>query len=221
MRVIISGAAGILGQAVCAQFLSRSATISCVARTRAGVDEHGAAWFPCEDLGDEAAASDVVLRAVAYMGGLDALVHVAGAFDWKTVGDSSIADWRALYHANVETTLAMVKASLPHMGQGSSIVAVGAASAEPAGIGMGGYGASKSAVARLIEALAHEMAPKGIRANAVLPSIIDTPRNRADMLDADPAAWTSPAAIADVIGFLSGPGARAISGALIPVTYNG
>lgn len=107
------------------------------------------------------------------------------------------------------------------LGKGSSIVAVGAASAEPAGVGMAAYGAAKSGVARLIEALARELAPRGIRANAVLPSIMDTPRNRADMPDADPASWTSPAAVADAISFLAHPGSRAISGALIPVTHNG
>jgi NAD(P)-dependent dehydrogenase (short-subunit alcohol dehydrogenase family) len=127
----------------------------------------------------------------------------------------------ALYAANVETTVVTVKACLPSMAAGASIVAVGAASAQPAGLGMAAYAAAKSSVGRLIEALAQEIAPRGIRANAVLPSIIDTPRNRADMPDADPATWTSSAAIADTIHFLAQAGSRAISGALIPVTYNG
>lgn len=155
------------------------------------------------------------------MGGIDALVHVAGTFSWKKVADSQVDDWRALYSANVETTLAMVKACIPAMRTGASIVAVGAASAEPAGAGMAAYAAAKSGVARLIEALAQELAPRGIRANAVLPSSIDTPQNRADMPDLDPATWTSPAAIADTISFLAQPRSRAISGALIPVTHNG
>jgi NAD(P)-dependent dehydrogenase (short-subunit alcohol dehydrogenase family) len=221
MKVIISGAAGVLGEAVRSAFLKQGATLCCIARGREGVDPDGAAWFACEDVADETLARAAVDQAVTAMGGLDALVHVAGAFEWQRVEDSSIADWRALYSANVETTLSMVKACLPSLSEGGAIVAVGAASAEPAGIGMAAYGAAKSGVARLIEALAQELSPRGIRANAVLPSIMDTPRNRADMPDADVAAWTAPAAVADVISFLAHSKSRAISGALIPVTHNG
>jgi NAD(P)-dependent dehydrogenase (short-subunit alcohol dehydrogenase family) len=221
VKVIISGAAGMLGAAVRHSFVKEGAMVSCIARGREGIDTDGAAWFACSDLADELATNSAVRKAVAWMGGLDALVHVAGAFEWKMVEDSSVADWRALYAANVETTVVTVKACLPSMAAGASIVAVGAASAQPAGLGMAAYAAAKSSVGRLIEALAQEIAPRGIRANAVLPSIIDTPRNRADMPDADPATWTSSAAIADTIHFLAQAGSRAISGALIPVTYNG
>lgn len=221
MKVILSGAAGILGQAVRTLFLQQGAMVACIGRDRDGLDSDGARWFKCADLADEAAAGAAVKHAVDWMGQLDAIVHVAGAFDWKHVEDSSVADWRALYRANVETTLIMTQACLLHLRKGGAIVAVGAASAQPAGAGMGAYGASKSGVARLVEALAQEVAPRGIRVNAVLPSIIDTPRNRADMPDADTSSWVSPAAIADVIGFLVQPTARAISGALIPVTNNG
>lgn len=135
--------------------------------------------------------------------------------------DSQVDDWRALYFPNVETALAMVKACIPAMGACASIVAVGAASAEPAGVGIAAYAAAKSGVGRLIEALAQELPSRGIRANALLPSIMDTPQNRADMPGVDPSAWTSPAAIADTISFLAQPGSRAISRTLIPVTYNG
>jgi NAD(P)-dependent dehydrogenase (short-subunit alcohol dehydrogenase family) len=224
MKVILSGAAGVLGEAVRAALVQQGATVSCIAREpdkqREPSVSDGVRWFACADLADEVAAKVAVEQAVAAMGGVDALVHVAGAFAWQKVADGSIADWRALYSANLETTLAMVKACLPWLPRGSSIVAVGAASAEPAGVGMAAYAAAKSAVGRLVEALAQELKPAGIRANAVLPSIIDTPRNRAEMPDADPSTWTSAAAIADTILFLAQPASRAISGALIPVTHN-
>lgn len=221
MRVIISGAAGVLGEAVRIVFLQQGATVACIARARQGVDAQGASWFACDNLADEASAKAAADKAIAAMDGIDALVHVAGAFAWNRVEDTPVGDWRRLYTANVETTLAMTKACIPAMRAGATIVAVGAASAEPAGAGMAAYAAAKSGVGRLIEALAQELASRGIRANAVLPSIIDTPQNRADMPDADPAAWVSPAAIADTISFLAQPGSRAISGALIRVTHNG
>lgn len=86
---------------------------------------------------------------------------------------------------------------------------------------MAAYASAKSAVARLIEATAQEMKPRAIRANLVLPGTIDTPQNRRDMPDADPAAWTSPQAIAETILFLCAPQSRAINGAAIPVTNPG
>lgn len=113
MKVIISGAAGVLGEAVRSAFLKQGAILSCIAKGREGLDPDGATWFACEDLADEASAKGVVHQAVTSMGEIDALVHVAGAFEWKKVEDSSVADWRALHSANVETTLAIVKACLP------------------------------------------------------------------------------------------------------------
>jgi NAD(P)-dependent dehydrogenase (short-subunit alcohol dehydrogenase family) len=83
---------------------------------------------------------------------------------------------------------------------------------------MGAYAASKAGVHRLTEALAAELAGSNITVNAVLPGIIDTPTNRADMPDADTNQWVQPSAIADVILFLGSTAARSISGALIPVT---
>jgi NAD(P)-dependent dehydrogenase (short-subunit alcohol dehydrogenase family) len=83
---------------------------------------------------------------------------------------------------------------------------------------MGAYAASKSGVHRLTEALAEETKGKGVTVNAVLPSIIDTPANRADMPDADFGRWVAPSELAAVILFLASPEAGAITGALLPVT---
>lgn len=85
---------------------------------------------------------------------------------------------------------------------------------------MGAYAAAKSAVARLVEALAEELKPRGMRINAVLPLVMDTPRNRAEMPDASPRDWTTTEAVADVIAFLTSRQARAINGALVPTTNN-
>ena len=104
------------------------------------------------------------------------------------------------------------------MPRGGAIVNVGAAATARAAMGMGAYTASKSGVARLTEALAEELKEEGVRVNAILPSIIDTPTNRADMPDADVAKWVSPAQLAGVVAFLLSSDAMPITGALIPVT---
>jgi NAD(P)-dependent dehydrogenase (short-subunit alcohol dehydrogenase family) len=83
---------------------------------------------------------------------------------------------------------------------------------------MGAYIASKSALMRLTESMSAELREDGINVNAVLPSIIDTPANRQSMPGADPNRWVAPEALAAVIGFLTTDDARAIHGALIPVT---
>jgi NAD(P)-dependent dehydrogenase (short-subunit alcohol dehydrogenase family) len=83
---------------------------------------------------------------------------------------------------------------------------------------MGAYAASKAGVHRLTESLAEELKDTPVTVNAVLPSILDTARNRQDMPDADPAKWVAPADLARVMLFLASPESRAITGALIPVT---
>jgi NAD(P)-dependent dehydrogenase (short-subunit alcohol dehydrogenase family) len=118
------------------------------------------------------------------------------------------------------TAVAASRAALPHLlarGAGR-IVNIGANAATRAAAGMGPYAASKAAVARFTESLAEEMKDRGITVNAVLPSIIDTPQNRADMPDADFSRWVAPEAIAEVILFLVSDAAAAVTGALIPVT---
>ena len=100
----------------------------------------------------------------------------------------------------------------------ASIVNIGAMGAVKAGAGMGAYAASKAGVTKLTEALAEELKDKGITVNALLPSIIDTPPNRADMPKADFDRWVKPEQLADVILFLVSDRASAITGALLPVT---
>jgi NAD(P)-dependent dehydrogenase (short-subunit alcohol dehydrogenase family) len=127
--------------------------------------------------------------------------------------------WDEMYVRNVRTALLASQGALPHLlarGRGR-IVNVGAAAAGAAGLGMGAYAASKAGVARLTEAMAEEFKDRGITVNAVLPSIIDTPANRASMPESDATRWVHPDALAQVIVFLLSDAAAPITGALIPV----
>jgi len=171
------------------------------------------------DLTDEAAVGVAAARIEKELGRLDGLVNIAGGSSWETVADGSVATWDRLYAMNVRTALIASRALLPLLrASHGAIVNIGAAASVKAGVGMGAYAASKSGVARLTEALAEELKEEGVRVNAILPSIIDTPTNRADMPDADVAKWVSPAQLAGVVAFLLSSDAMPITGALIPVT---
>lgn len=216
MHLIITGADGALGAAVVRRHAEAGDRVA--ALHGAGITNPADGCFVAGDLTDETNARDVIGRAAAWLGSVDALVHLVGGFHWAETAATTVADWRAMFDVNVATSVASVNAVLPHLCDSGAILLVSAASAQPAGAGFGPYGAAKAGVARLTKALAAELAPRRIRVNAVLPSIIDTPRNRADMPDADHMRWTSPEAVADAIAFLASKEARAVTGALLPVT---
>jgi NAD(P)-dependent dehydrogenase (short-subunit alcohol dehydrogenase family) len=176
--------------------------------------------FPGVDLADPAQADHLAAETARLCGRIDALINVAGTFRWETVSGGRAETWDLLYRVNVTTAVNMSRAALPHLMKSGAgrIVNIGAASALKAGSGMGAYAASKSGVHRLTEALAEETKGRGVTVNAVLPSIIDTAANRADMPDADFAKWVKPADLAAVILFLASEEAGAITGALVPVT---
>jgi NAD(P)-dependent dehydrogenase (short-subunit alcohol dehydrogenase family) len=172
------------------------------------------------DLASFEAAQQALAAVAQRFGGIDILANVAGAFRWQTLADGELANWDLLYAVNLKTAVVTSKAALPHLRArgGGRIINVGAAAAGKAGKGMGAYAAAKSGVAKLTESLAEELKEHGINVNAVLPSIIDTPANRAEMPTADFSRWVTPEALADVILFLASDAARAVTGALLPVS---
>jgi NAD(P)-dependent dehydrogenase (short-subunit alcohol dehydrogenase family) len=222
--VIVTGGFGVLGHAVAEAFAAqgdRVARIDFVPEARAALA--GALDIGGVDLTDAASTEAALAKVVAAHGGIDVLVNVAGGFTWETLEGGSIDSWARMQAMNLTTAATITQRALPHLtkARNGRIVNIGAGAAIKAGMGMGAYAASKSGVHRLTEALAEELADTGVTVNAVLPSIIDTPTNRADMPKEDFSKWVQPSAIADVIVFLASPAARAITGALIPVTRGG
>jgi NAD(P)-dependent dehydrogenase (short-subunit alcohol dehydrogenase family) len=221
--VIVTGGFGVLGREVGRVLAEAGARVALLDRAVAPddvLDKTGCAEaIGGVELTDPGAATAAIDQAVTALGGLDALVNVAGAFRWETLEGGDVATWDMLYAANVKTAVCACKAALPHLAlsRGGRIVNIGAGAAAKAGAGMGAYAASKAGVARLTEALAEEQKSKAITVNAVLPSIIDTPANRKEMPDADFRKWVSPGEIADAIQFLLSDKARGITGALIAV----
>lgn len=220
-RVVVTGAFGALGRVVVRSLAASGAAIAALDHAPAPTDvPTGVHAFGGIDLADGAAARDAVDRASQALGGIDALVNIAGGFRWETLADGHLETWDQLYRLNLRTAVAASQAALPFLlaGGGGRIVNIGAAGAAKAGVGMGAYAASKAGVARLTEALAEEFKDRGITVNALLPSVIDTPANRADMPDADASRWVTPEQLAGVVRFLLSEPAAAITGALIPVT---
>ena len=224
--VVITGGFGALGRAVAEAASQRGAAVAALdvaAQPPAGLAERlasNALLLGGVDLSTAAGASKAMAEVKAKFGRLDALVNIAGGFKWEKIEDGDAASWDFLFALNLKTALNASKAALPFLLESGAgrIVNIGANSAVKAGAGMGAYAASKAAVLKLTESLAEEFKNRGVTVNAVMPSIIDTPVNRADMPKANFDHWVKPAELATVILFLASDEAKAVTGALIPVT---
>lgn len=225
--VLVTGAAGQLGQAVVEHFAARGERLALVGRERGALQAlidrlpGATALALVADLLDPAQVAAAVDAAVGRFGGIDAAVHLAGGFTMgEAVHETPASTWQRMLDLNVNTMLHSAAAVVPVMREARRgyIVNVGAASAQRGAARMGAYIASKSALMRLTESMSAELRDEGIHVNAVLPSVIDTPANRQAMPGTDASRWVAPDALAAVIGFLASDAARAVYGALIPVT---
>ncbi len=224
--VIVTGASGNLGAAVARAFVERGANLVLVDRSRehlehAGFSDNTRQLISVTDLLDQAQVNAMVQAAVAKFGGIQVLCNIAGGFRMgEAVHETSDVNWNFLFDINTRTLLHASRAVVPEMlnQKRGKIINVGAFGAQKGGAEMGAYAASKASVMRLTESMAAELREQGINVNAVLPTIIDTPQNRKDMPGANPAKWVAPEALADVVMFLASDAARAVHGALVPVT---
>jgi NAD(P)-dependent dehydrogenase (short-subunit alcohol dehydrogenase family) len=218
-KIVVTGGFGVLGRAVAQKAVADGARVALVDFAPAPDGyEIEAERIGKVDLARPTEAQEAMARAARALGGIDVLLNIAGGFVWQTVEEGDPESWDKMFRLNLKTCLTATRAALPHLRSAAdaAIVNVGANAALKASAGMGAYAASKAGVHMLTESLAEEL--KGqVRVNAVLPSILDTAQNRADMPDADPTRWVAPAELAEVILFLAAPQASAVTGALIPV----
>lgn len=225
LTIAVTGAYGNLGRAVAMILGGEGARLVLVGRRGDALD----AAFPGDnsermklavDLTDEAATAAAFRSASERFGAIDGLCAIAGGFKpGRPVHEMPQDHWREIFDLNVTTLVNCVRAVVPGMverGYGR-IVTVGASAGLKGGAKMAAYAAAKSAVMRVTESMAAELGRSGVAANCILPTVIDTPDNRAAMPRADPSKWTSPEDIAATIAFLVSREARAVNGAMVAV----
>jgi len=202
-HIVVTGGNGALGKGVALVLQATGAIVHVADR-------------PDVQLDSEASAS-------AFYGALPpiwASVHLVGGFAMKPLAETSAADFEAQWRINALTCFLACREAVASMrkgGAGGRIVNVAARPViAPVG-GMAAYVASKASVASLTQTLAVELLPENILVNAVLPSTIDTPANRAAMPGADHGAWPKPAQLAQAIAFLISPENALTTGTLVPV----
>lgn len=217
---VVTGGFGSLGRVLAQVLGERGARVALLDRTQApegAQDSERMLLLGGVDLAAEGAAARALAQVEQRWHRIDGLVNVAGGFAWETLAGGSLETWDRLYAMNLRSAVAAAQAVLPHLGAGGRIVNIGALAALKAAAGMGAYAASKAGVMRFTEALAEELKDRRVTVNAVLPSIIDTPANRADMPKADFDRWVTPQALSRVVAFLLSDDAAAITGACLPV----
>lgn len=220
--VVVTGAAGVLGRAVARVFEGDHLVLvdlEIAALEKAYGPSDSSRQLVALDLLDAAATQATLAPLVANATHL-VLCNIAGGFTMGTaVHETADEIWTRMLDLNVNTLVQACRAVVPRMlatGFGK-VVNVAAASAASGKAQMGAYVAAKSSVARITETLSHELRASHINVNAVAPSIIDTPANRAAMPDADPTQWVSPEDLANVIRFLASDEAVAVHGVVLPV----
>jgi NAD(P)-dependent dehydrogenase (short-subunit alcohol dehydrogenase family) len=213
---LITGASGGLGRAVVRAFLDAGARVATIQSAGA---EPGV-FSLAADLTAANHAAQAVSTVQAHFGRIDALVHLVGGFEGgATVEQIEDRSWTRMFDLNVNSAFYMIRAVLPGMlaGGRGRILAIGSRMAVEPAAALAAYNASKAALVSLIHTVALEVRQRGLTANAVLPSVIDTPANRAAMPQADATKWVQPAAIARLLVWLASDAAADVNGAAIPI----
>jgi NAD(P)-dependent dehydrogenase (short-subunit alcohol dehydrogenase family) len=220
---VVTGASGALGSAAVDRFREAGAAVCAV--DVVAPDDDDSLLDPDEgtqfyegDLTDEDDVSRLFEEIVDDHGRIDHLCNIAGTWrGGQPIEETDTDEFEMLVDVNLKTAFLASKHALPHLqDREGSIVSISARSSLEGGEGDGPYRITKAGIRLLTETLAEENRGT-VRANCVMPSVIDTPMNREMMSDADHDSWVDPSEIADVLAFLCSDGASATSGAAVPV----
>ena len=230
--VLVTGATGGLGPAVALRVAATGARTAVTARDRASLEtlagdiarETGAGedriLVHSADICEAAQVKGLLDGIASRWGGADALVNLAGGWKGgKPLAEVTEQEWDAALGLNLRSAFLINRAVLPFMAKKGwgRIINVSSKAAESPGPRQAAYNAAKAGLIALTASIAAEYRRNGIAANAILPSIIDTPQNRAQTPDADFSRWVKPEEIASLVLFLLGDEAGSINGAAIPV----
>lgn len=225
---LVTGGSGALGQAITHRFLADGAIV-CVPwvvehereRLHASIgaaDRERLMLEQC-NVGDDAAMAALVKRVATRHGTIDVLVTGVGGFAMGGLVDTDRATWESQIGLNLTTTYVAAHAVVPGMlaaGAGRVVCVASRAVVPPAG-GFIAYTVAKAGVIAFVQALAQELRGRGVTANAVLPSTMDTPANRSAMPDVDPRTWTPVTAVADAIAYLAAESSGHVNGTLLAI----
>jgi NAD(P)-dependent dehydrogenase (short-subunit alcohol dehydrogenase family) len=224
-NVLVTGGTGALGTAVVQAFVHAGArvTVSWVVEAERDAlrEELGAAAkrvrLERADVTDPDAVAALCVTATEPTGRLDVLAQLVGGFAFAPVTETEPKTWHKMIALNATSTFLCAREAVrcmrPHGGRIVTVAAVPAVARGAAN--MSAYAAAKAAVLNLTQSLSKEVVGDGITVNAIVPSTIDTPANRAAMPDADMATWLAPAAIAEVVLWLAGEAAGIVTGTAV------
>jgi NAD(P)-dependent dehydrogenase (short-subunit alcohol dehydrogenase family) len=218
MTVLVAGGTGYLGNAVVRELIGSGYDVAAtwvIERERERLESE-----PVELIEADLFDADQVDAAIAAVSELEAVVNLVGGFsDGPRVHETDPDEFERMLRLNVMPGFLLARAAMPRMMErgGGAFVGVSARPALRPFAGAAGYISSKAAVLALVQALDAEYKGDGIRCNAILPSVIDTPANRESMPDADHAKWVPPEQIAKVVRFLVSEDSAPTSGAAVPV----
>ena len=218
MTVLVAGGTGYLGNAVVRELIGSGYDVAAtwvIERERERLESE-----PVELIEADLFDADQVDAAIAAVSELEAVVNLVGGFsDGPRVHETDPDEFERMLRLNVMPGFLLARAAMPRMMErgGGAFVGVSARPALRPFAGAAGYISSKAAVLALVQALDAEYKGDGIRCNAILPSVIDTPANRESMPDADHAKWVPPEQIAKVVRFLVSDDSAPTSGAAVPV----
>jgi NAD(P)-dependent dehydrogenase (short-subunit alcohol dehydrogenase family) len=225
---VVTGGSGALGQAITHRFLG-DGDVVCVPwivdderqRLEKAVEGEARSRLLLErcDVADDAAMGQLVRGVLDRHGRVDVLVTAVGGFAMGDLVQTDRALWDRMLALNLTTQYVAARAALPHMLKAGSgrIVAVASRAVMPPAGGFIGYTVAKAAVIAFVQALAAETRGRGVTVNAVAPSTMDTPANRAAMPDADRTAWVPVEAVADAIAYLASPASAHVTGTVLAV----
>jgi len=218
MAVLVAGGTGYLGNAVVRELIGSGYDVAAtwvVERERERLESE-----PVELIEADLFDADQVGAAISKVDDLEAVVNLVGGFsDGPRVHETDPEDFERMLRLNVMPGFQLARAAMPRLIErgGGAFVGVSARPALRPYAGAAGYISSKAAVLAFVQALDAEYKGDGIRCNAILPSVIDTPANREAMPNADHSKWVPPERIAKVVRFLVSDDSAPTTGAAVPV----